>query len=93
VLTVVAARSPDGSDGYLFVAGKKVGGAVVRNRVKRRLRALMRALGPDLSPGWWIALIAKPETVAARYDILAARVKDGLSRLGVFAEPAKPPEA
>lgn len=53
----------------------------------------MRALGPDVEPGWWIALIAKPEIVAARYDFLAARVKDGLARLGVFAEPAKAPEA
>jgi ribonuclease P protein component len=89
----VAAHSLDGSDKYLFVAGKKVGGAVVRNRVKRKMRAMMRELGPEMQPGWWIGLIAGPTTPVADYATLLARVKEGLARLGVFAEAAKAPEA
>ncbi len=93
VLTLVVARSLDGSDKYLFVAGKKVGGAVVRNRVKRKLRAMMRELGPELQPGWWIGLIAGPTTPLADYAGLLARVKEGLARLGVLAEASRAPEA
>jgi ribonuclease P protein component len=93
VLTLVVARSLDGTDKYLFVAGKKVGGAVVRNRVKRRMRAMMRDLAPDIQPGFWIGLIAGPTTPVADYAGLLARVKEGLTRLGAIAGASKAPEA
>jgi ribonuclease P protein component len=84
-VTVVGGPSPDRTDKYLFVAGKKaVGGAVARNRVKRRLRAVMRGLSPEVAAGWWIALIARPDCGVARFADLSAQVKDGLSRLGAL---------
>ena len=42
---------------YCFVAGKRVGKAVVRNKVKRRLREMIR--NADTAPGWDTILIAR----------------------------------
>lgn len=50
-----------------FTASKKVGNAVARNRAKRRLRALARAILPRHGqPGWDYVLIARAGETAAR---------------------------
>jgi ribonuclease P protein component len=56
-----------------IIAGKKIGTAVVRNRVKRLLREAARARLSRLPPGYDIVLIARQEAVGARLgDITAA---------------------
>jgi len=50
-----------------FTASRKIGNAVFRNRAKRRLRALARAVMPALArPGWDYVLVAKPEATVTR---------------------------
>ena len=50
-----------------FTASKKVGNAVARNRAKRRLRALARAVLPNAAkPGWDYVLIARAGETASR---------------------------
>jgi ribonuclease P protein component len=50
-----------GSDGrVVFIAGKRLGGAVVRNRCKRLLREAVRQAGGPW-PGYDIAIIARRE--------------------------------
>ena len=69
---------------YGLVVGKKVGGAVERNRVKRRLRQIMRQAA--VKPGWDIVFIARPgaaEITYARLKELACRLID---RAGLLAE-------
>lgn len=63
---------------YGLSVSKKVGKAVVRNRVKRVLREIMR-LTP-LRPGWDIVLIARPEAATAGYGSLKKAVAGLLSR-------------
>ncbi len=48
-----------------FVTSKRVGGAVVRNRVRRRLREIVRTHQHELRPGFWIVLIARPSAARA----------------------------
>jgi ribonuclease P protein component len=65
-----------------FVVSKSVGGAVVRNRVKRRLRALMRPLIPRLPPGARVVVRANPDaadasTAALYRDLVAALRRAG----------------
>ena len=57
---------------------RKVGKAVVRNRVKRRLREVLR-LAP-LKPGWDIVFIARPPASVASYAELKKTVESLLSR-------------
>jgi ribonuclease P protein component len=50
-----------------FTASKKIGNAVLRNRAKRRLRALAAQVLPGLAhPGWDYVLVARPEATVAR---------------------------
>jgi ribonuclease P protein component len=50
-----------------FTASKKIGNAVLRNRAKRRLRALAReVLAGRARPGWDYVLVARPEATVTR---------------------------
>lgn len=84
--TVVAAPSPDGTSGYLFIAGRKAGGPVERNRGRRRLRAAIGRLAGRVTPGWWVAVIAKAETATVEFAKLTQELEAGLKRLGVLCE-------
>jgi ribonuclease P protein component len=44
---------------YAFVAGRKSGGSVQRNRLKRVTREAMRALHPTLQPGFDLVIIIR----------------------------------
>ena len=50
-----------------FTASKKVGNAVLRNRAKRRLREVARAILPRMAqPGWDYVLVARPGVTVDR---------------------------
>ena len=48
-----------------FVTSKRVGGAVVRNRVRRRLREIVRRHQHELRPGLWMVIVARPAAANA----------------------------
>ena len=50
-----------------FVTSKRVGPAVVRNRVRRRLREIVRKHQPNLPGNFWIVTIARPKAARATY--------------------------
>ena len=68
-----------------YTVSKKVGGAVVRNRVRRRFRALTAALDPDQTqPGFDYVLIARAPVIERPFselktdlDVALARVHQG----------------
>ncbi len=64
-------------------ASKKIGGAVTRNRAKRRLRALARQVLPLLGhAGWDYVLVAKPRiTVLRPYSALVKDFETALRKL------------
>lgn len=50
-----------------FTASRKIGNAVFRNRAKRRMRALARAVLPKGGrPGWDYVLVARPGVTVVR---------------------------
>ena len=49
-----------------FTASKKIGNAVLRNRAKRRMREIARAILPAQGvPGWDYVLVARPAVTVA----------------------------
>ncbi|WP_328495260.1 ribonuclease P protein component [Streptomyces sp. NBC_00414] len=64
-----------------FVVSKAVGGAVVRNKVKRRLRHLMRTRVAQLTPGSLVVVRALPGAGDADHAQLARDLDAALERL------------
>jgi len=64
--------------------GRKLGGAVVRNRVRRRLRESLRAMAPSFQPGWDVLIIARPPVISADFQALAGALQNLLRRGGVL---------
>jgi ribonuclease P protein component len=64
--------------------GRKLGGAVVRNRVRRRLREALRVMAPSLQPGWDVLIIARSAAIGADFQTLADALQNLLRRGGVF---------
>jgi ribonuclease P protein component len=58
---------------------RTLGGAVQRNRVRRRLRELIRERLGRIGPGWDLLLIARPAAANASYAELGAAI-DALLR-------------
>ena len=68
---------------YGFSVGRRLGGAVVRNRVKRRMREIVRAL--PLEAGWDIIFIVRPKAATASFANLEKTVRGLLTRAGILA--------
>ena len=49
--------------------------AVVRNRIKRRIRAAIQALLPDCCPGWNIIIVVLPSGIVCKYEHFLRELK------------------
>ena len=68
---------------YGFSISRRVGKAVVRNRVKRRLREILRSA--PVEPGWDIVFIARPKAASAGFASLGKSVQGLLSQAGLLS--------
>lgn len=73
------AEQPSASTRAGFVVSKAVGNAVVRNRVRRRLRALTRERLAALPAGSTLVVRALPAAAEASYPRLAADLDAALT--------------
>lgn len=67
-----------------FSASKAIGGAVRRNRAKRRLREAVRALGRPLEPGVDAVFVATAETIPAEFQKLVTSVREAAAKTGAL---------
>ncbi len=73
--TVFVRRNELALNRFGFSIKKALGGAVVRNRIRRRLREMVRCRRQEISPGWDIVIhpkssVAKAPFVAITEDLL-----------------------
>ena len=71
-----------------FSVSKKVGGAVVRNRVKRRLRAAFASQIPFLKTGYYV-VAAKPMAAQAGYRALLGSMRYLLRKKSLYRDEDK----
>ena len=73
-----------------FSISKKVGCAVVRNRLRRRLREICRELAIDVRTGWDLVLVARTEAAERDFWSLRQAFQQQAQRLGCWSEQAQP---
>lgn len=91
-----AARNDLGANRFGFVAGKKVGGAVERNRARRLIREAVRLRLPSIEMGWDLVWIARAGIADKKLEAVAMSIDDLLRRARLLsrhvAQPANPPQ-
>ena len=67
MLLSVLPQAATGSARIGIITSRRVGGAVERNRVRRRLREIVRAELAHLLPGAWLVIVARHRAVEAEF--------------------------
>lgn len=71
-----------------YAVSRRVGSAVTRNRVKRRLRAIVREL--PITPGYDIVAVPQPPSANVSYQELARETRRSTSKLRLLeSSPAE----
>lgn len=68
-----------------FCISRKAGKAVARNKLRRRLKEIIREVESDLRPRWEIVIVAKETTGGLNYQALRKLTRKLLTRLGARA--------
>lgn len=86
LIMVLAAQTPGrygGAGRVALIAGKRLGSAVLRNRCRRVLRESVRRCGGPWAT-WDVAVVARPQTAAARPEDIDGGLRAALLRVGVL---------
>jgi ribonuclease P protein component len=59
---------------------KRLGNAVSRNRIRRRIRELVRARLKELQPGWDVVIVARSPAATAPFLILGQALDQVVDR-------------
>ncbi len=70
-----------------FITSARVGPAVVRNRVRRRLREAVRQDRALLIAGCWVVLIARARAAEATFEVLRDEWRRLAKRAGLLVLP------
>jgi ribonuclease P protein component len=66
----VMAVQNSGASRVGFITSRRLGGAVIRNRVRRRMREIVRKHQHELEEDFWIVVIARRDAANASYRAL-----------------------
>lgn len=88
-LVVYCRRNRTGENRLGYTVSTRLGHAVVRNRVRRRLREIVRLNAPRLQTGWDIVIVARSRAVEAPYRKLDAAFLGACEKLGLLKKEAE----
>lgn len=83
-LVVYCRRNGSAENRIGYTVSAKLGHAVVRNRLRRRLREIYRLHEASVLPGWDIVVVARSRAVDASYPKLERSYLSLLDKLGLM---------
>ena len=83
-LVLYARPNRTGMNRVGITVSKKLGKAVVRNRVRRRLREVYRLNEDRFAPGWDIVVVARSRCVHANFDKLTQSYLSLAEKAGIL---------
>lgn len=75
-----------------LITTRKMGGAVVRNRFRRKMRGIVHRTGERIAPGHWLVVIARNYAGEATSEQLEKEWKWMLHRTGLIASKSNEKE-
>lgn len=90
-LVVLARRGRSKAVRVGFCISRKTGNAVTRNKLRRRLKEILREMEDGLKPRWEIVIVAKDTSKDLSFQALRKLTRKLLTKLNVVASPAESP--
>ena len=83
-LVLYARKNHSDTNRVGVTVSKKLGGAVIRNRVRRRLREVYRLNETLFTPGWDIVVVARSRCISAEFPQLTAAYLSLAEKAGIL---------
>lgn len=86
-LVLYARKNRTGTNRVGITVSKKLGKAVVRNRVRRRIREAYRINEEQFQPGWDIVVVARSRAVDVSFQKLTQSLLSLADQAGILQKP------
>lgn len=83
-LVLYARKNRTSTNRVGITVGKKLGHAVVRNRVRRRLREVYRLNESKFQPGWDIVVVARTKAINSSFQTLTSSYLSLARKAGIL---------
>jgi ribonuclease P protein component len=87
MIVSVLSNAGEGAARVGIITSSRVGGAVARNRVRRRIREIVRVERSRLLPGIWLVIVARRPAIEAAFSELRAEWQQLIRRAAILSEP------